>query len=149
MGHFGVSLWKKAISIYALHTGMRQSSQQGRSKKDCNFNPRTPYRDATWQYCQSGYLPGNFNPRTPYRDATDTQSMRRQKLCGFQSTHPIQGCDKTALDLYFDNRPISIHAPHTGMRLGYKSLDAINTSISIHAPHTGMRHSACSLQRKA
>ena len=55
----------------------------------------------------------------------------------FQSTHPTRGCDS---DGYYLSgvSPISIHAPHVGVRQGgVKNFH--RGCISIHAPHEGVR----------
>ena len=80
-----------------------------------DFNPRTPYRDATRDAKSFRKIMCNFNPRTPYRDATKYSPMYDPRQA-FQSTHPIQGCDLSIAPVNPTVEGISIHAPHTGMR---------------------------------
>ena len=80
--------------------------------------------------------PSDFNPRTPRGGATASTSVAHLAMV-FQSTHPTRGCDS---DGYYLSgvSPISIHAPHEGVRQGgVKNFH--RGCISIHAPHEGVR----------
>ena len=79
------------ISIHAPRIGMRLARKL-EGDWNANFNPRTPYRDATLAVMLLTACSVNFNPRTPYRDATIINHLT------------------ACLNI------ISIHAPRIGMR---------------------------------
>ena len=132
-GRLGMPL--ELISIHAPHEGVRRSS--GRRKMDVfYFNPRTPrggatgtpvvcIRDIPFQSTHPtrgcDHNAGTLGETSPFQSTHPTRGCDGHfadvlaTASAFQSTHPTRGCDPLG-EWFREDVPISIHAPHEGVR---------------------------------